>query len=139
MGPQLLSKLALFGLIEFGSEYRLHAARWKRRLHHHGIEMIQHPIERVRLPAPPGRDGRKLQLLAKQMPGKAGKKRHDRGRLNQAASQCIGDDTFPATMASTRPGTPSSESLRNSRGSQKLSSTRRKITSTRSNPSTVLR
>src|SRR5580692_665515 len=26
------------------------------------------------------------------MLGKAGKKRHNRGRLNQAASQCIGDD-----------------------------------------------
>ncbi len=36
--------------------------------------------------------------------------------------------TFPATIASTRPGTPSRESLLNSRGSQKLSSTRRKIT-----------
>ena len=47
--------------------------------------------------------------------------------------------TFPATMASTRPGTPKSESPRNSRGSQKLSSTRRKITSTCSSPSTVFR
>ena len=47
--------------------------------------------------------------------------------------------TFPATMASTKPGTPSNESLRNSSGSQKLSSTRRRITFTCSNPFTVFR
>src|ERR1035441_3864992 len=51
--------------------------------------MVEHPIERVRLPAPPGRDGRKFELLAQQLRAEAGKKGHDRGRLNQTASQRV--------------------------------------------------
>ena len=47
--------------------------------------------------------------------------------------------TFPALTASTRPATPRNESPRSSRGSQKLSSTRRRITSTGCRPSTVFR
>src|SRR5580658_2554332 len=54
--------------------------------------MIQYPVERVWLAAPPGRNGWKYQALAKQMLGKTGKKWHDRRRLNQAAPQCIGND-----------------------------------------------
>ena len=42
--------------------------------------------------------------------------------------------TLPARNASTKPGTPRIESLRNSSGSQKSSSARRRITSTRSSP-----
>ena len=38
--------------------------------------------------------------------------------------------TLPARAASTRPATPSDESLRSSSGSQKLSSSLRKMTST---------
>ena len=53
--------------------------------------MVEHPIERVLLPAPPGRDRREFELLAQQLRGEAGKKRHDRSRLNQAASQGVGD------------------------------------------------
>ncbi len=64
---QLLGKLALFALLKFGSEYRLHATRWKRRLHHDGIEMVENPVERGRLAAPPGRDGRKFQFLSSQV------------------------------------------------------------------------
>ena len=52
--------------------------------------MVEHPIERVRLSAPPGRDGRKLQFLAEQMTSQAGKERHYRRRLNQTAAQCVG-------------------------------------------------
>src|ERR1035437_2299468 len=51
--------------------------------------MVEHPIESVRLPAPPGRDGRKFELLAQQLRAEAGKKGHDRGRLNHTASQCV--------------------------------------------------
>src|ERR1700679_1272159 len=56
--------------------------------------MVEHPIERVLLPAPPGRDGREFELLAKQVAREAGKKRHDRSRFNHAASQCIGNLYF---------------------------------------------
>jgi hypothetical protein len=90
MGPQFLCKLPLFGWIEFGTEYRFYTSRRKCWLHHHGIKMIQHPIQRVWLSTPPSRDGRELKRLAKQMCGKTGKERHNRGCLNQAASQCIG-------------------------------------------------
>jgi len=47
--------------------------------------------------------------------------------------------TLPARTASTRPATPRKESERNSMGSQKLSSTRRRITSTGFRPSSVWR
>ena len=47
--------------------------------------------------------------------------------------------TLPAPTASTSPATPRNESPRNSSGSQKLSSTRRRITSTGCKPSTVFR
>ena len=46
--------------------------------------------------------------------------------------------TLPARAASTRPATPSDESLRSSSGSQKLSSSLRKMTSTGCRPSSVL-
>ena len=51
--------------------------------------MVEHPVQRVGLPAPPSRDGRKLEILAQQMPGQTGEKRHDRGCFNQTASQRI--------------------------------------------------
>ncbi len=88
-GPQLLGKLALLGLREFGAEDRLHAAGGKRRFHHHRVEMVEHPIERIILPAPPGGDGRKFELLAQQLRAEAGKKGHDRGSLNHSASQRV--------------------------------------------------
>src|SRR5580698_469373 len=53
--------------------------------------MVKHPIECVGLSAPPGSDRRKFQLLAQQLSGEAGKKRHDCGSLNQTASQCVGN------------------------------------------------
>src|SRR5580692_8279768 len=89
VGSQFFSELPSFDLIEFGSEDRLQAARRKCRLHHYGIEMIQHPIECVWLPAPPGRDGWKFQRLAKQVPGKARQERHNRGGFNQATSERV--------------------------------------------------
>ena len=89
--------------------------------------------------APPGGDRRKFEPLAQQVSAKAGKKRHDRRSLNQAAPKCVGnlhvsshDSVHQARHAQERIG-------RSSRGSQKLSSTRRKITSTLSSPSTVFR
>ena len=48
-------------------------------------------------------------------------------------------NTVPARAACTRPGTPSSESPRSSSGSQKSSSSRRRITSTGLRPASVLR
>src|ERR1700733_12493810 len=53
--------------------------------------MVEHPIECVFLPAPPGCDGWKFELLAKQIRRQVGKKGHNRGRLNQTAPQCIGN------------------------------------------------
>jgi hypothetical protein len=53
--------------------------------------MIEHPVERILLPAPPGRNGWKFELLTQEVHGEAGKKGHDRGRLNQSASQCVCD------------------------------------------------
>ena len=44
--------------------------------------------------------------------------------------RALATTTLPAAMASTSPATPRNESPRNSRGSQKLSSTRRRMTST---------
>src|ERR1700733_10621524 len=51
--------------------------------------MVEHPVERVLLSAPPGCDGWKFEFLAKQVPGEARKKGHDRGRFNHSASQCV--------------------------------------------------
>src|SRR5271166_1741345 len=53
--------------------------------------MVEDPVQRVCLPTPPGRDGGQLEILVKQVPGEAREKWHDRGRLNQTASQCIGN------------------------------------------------
>ncbi|MNR17327.1 hypothetical protein D3C85_1339790 [compost metagenome] len=47
--------------------------------------------------------------------------------------------TLPARIASSSPGTPMVESLRSSSGSQNTSSSRRRITSTRSSPPNVFR
>ena len=47
--------------------------------------------------------------------------------------------TLPARTASTSPATPRNESERNSMGSQKLSSTRRRMTSTCLRPASVFR
>ena len=47
--------------------------------------------------------------------------------------------TFPARIASTRPGTPNSESARRLTGSAKSESSRRKITETRVKPPSVRR
>ena len=54
------------------------------------IEMIEHPVQRVRLPAPPGRNRWQLQILSRHVPRKAGKKWHDCGSLNDPAAQRIG-------------------------------------------------
>ncbi len=53
--------------------------------------MIQHPVESIGLPAPPRCNGWELEPFACDVARKAGKKRHDRGRLNHAAAQRIGD------------------------------------------------
>src|ERR1017187_9688693 len=51
--------------------------------------MVENPVERGRLPAPPGRDGRKFQFLSSQVSGKAREERHNSGGLNEATAQCI--------------------------------------------------
>ena len=87
--PHLRCELFLFFRFQTGSEYRFHASGWERRLHHNSIKMIKHPVERGWVPAPPGCDGWKLQILTSQMSGEPGKKRHDGGRLDHTTSQSI--------------------------------------------------
>ena len=89
-GPQLLGKLALFGIQKFRPKHRFHPPRGECRFHDHLVEMVEHPIECVLLPAPPSSDGGEFELLFQQLCGEAWKKGHDRSRLNQPASQGIG-------------------------------------------------
>ena len=63
-----------------------------------------------------------------------GKNDMNAGLCSRPLPSALATTTLPARNASTSPGTPSIESLRNSSGSQKSSSTRRRITSTRSRP-----
>src|ERR1039458_4078885 len=58
-------------------------------------------MECIRLSAPPGCDRWKFELLSSQISGKPGKKRHDGGRLNKAASQCV---RFECIRLSAPPG-----------------------------------
>jgi len=67
------------------------------------------------------------------MPGKAGKKGHDRGCLNQAASQCIGNDDVSSHDGVDQAGNTEKRFATQFERIAKLSSTRRKITSTCSN------
>src|SRR5580698_4229547 len=51
--------------------------------------MLEYPFQRVRLTAPPGRDRREFEFFTKQMSRESGEKRHDRSRLDHAASECV--------------------------------------------------
>src|ERR1700722_17341639 len=53
--------------------------------------MIENPVERVRLAAPPSCNGGKFETFSSHVSAKAGEKRHDSSGLDHAASQRIGD------------------------------------------------
>ena len=68
-----------------------------------------------------------------------GRKASNAGLSARPEPRALATVTCPARAACTSPGTPRNESLRNSTGSQNVSSTRRRMTSTGCNPSSVFR
>ena len=91
-GTYLLADSLLFRLRKTCAEDGLHSAQRERGFDHDAIQMVQHPIQRVILAAPPGRHGRQFERLAQQLPRQAGQKRHDGGGLDHAAPQRVGHD-----------------------------------------------
>src|SRR5580698_1780253 len=87
----LRGELPLFGLLQICGKHRLHSAGWKRRLQNNRIKMLDHPVEGIRLSAPPSRNGGKFKTLSGQVPGKPWKKRHDSSRLDHTAAKSVGD------------------------------------------------
>ncbi len=131
--------VAPFG-IEFGHEHRLARALHKGALQNPALGSGQHHLQFAMLAAPPRRRTRHREFLAEQMAAQV-----RAGREAAPASPprrrpgALASATLPLRQASTRPGTPSVVSARSSSGSQKLSSTRRTITSTRRRPSSVFK
>ena len=109
----------------------LRAWRGEGRLHDNFVEMLENVLLFLGLAAPPRRDARAASVLRRAGGGTGSAERRGRPGFRSARSRARWRSaTLPARAASTRPGTPRKESLRNSSGSQKVSSTRRKITST---------
>ena len=114
--------------VEIAAEHRIEPLVGKRRLDDQPLDVLDHVLEGRRLAAPPGRDRRQAQLLAQQPLGDRRHEPHPRRRFEHAAAERIGDRP-PCRRAPRRsgPGTPSAESARSSTGSQKSSSSRRRI------------
>ncbi len=128
------------GSVQFRSEYRFHAARRERRFHDHvsrggPIPSSAHtPVRTTTLRLMVTSDALPVHVSPDQV-----EKASWQRSLIRPLPSALATLTFPARTALTRPGTPRNESPRNSSGSQKLSSTRRRITSTCRKPSTVFR
>ncbi len=105
--------------------------RRKRRLDHQVVQMLQHVRQLRRLSAPPCRRPTEASTPRRAARGRAQAEkagsRPSRSRRSRARWRAT---TLPARTASTRPATPRNESPRSSSGSQKLSSSRRKMTLT---------
>ena len=92
------------------------------------------------LAAPPGRRPTAAAALRPAGAGtSAGRNGRSAGVSITPVPSALATATLPARTASTSPATPRNESPRSSSGSQKLSSSRRKMTSTGCRPSSVLR
>ena len=115
------------------------AVRRERRLDDQLVEVLEHVLQSLRVGRttrwrPTAAAGPRRAGAGTAPAGTAGGRR-SRSRPSRARWR---SSTLPARAASTRPATPSDESLRSSSGSQKLSSSRRKMTSTGCRPSSVL-
>ena len=122
------------------AEHRLEMLVGIGRLDHQVIQVRQHVLERRLLPAPPGghrgQDQRLRPAGAPRRPGGSPATRPTPAR------RCPGRwpaPRVPARTAPSSPGTPRAESLRSSSGSQKSSSSRRRIACTRFSPASVFR
>ena len=76
---------------ELGAEDGLHAELGKGGLDDDVVEVCEGPGEGFFLAAPPGGDGGELEVFAEEVAGEAGEKRHDGGRLDEAAAEGVGD------------------------------------------------
>ena len=92
--------------VEVGDEHRLHRCVGERRLDDPFRQTAARVVERGGLPAPPGGDGRHLELLAEQPFAERRQKRQQCRRFEHAHAERVGDEHVSRAPRLHEPGNP---------------------------------
>ena len=103
-GANRRGELVSFARAELSSEDRVLLHEGKRGLDDELVEMLDDVVAIGRLAAPPGRRRRKPQLLAEQIAAERWQKRKERGRLDHARAERVGDDDVAGADGIDQPG-----------------------------------